>query len=63
MSEYEYGIGCVHYSFQTTDAVHRFGLTKEDAIQWLKEWVDDGGNPSTFFIIRRPVTKWEVLNE
>ncbi len=41
------------------DDPHRDSMTAEEAETWLAEWVEMGGNPDTFTIVRRPVGEWE----
>lgn len=44
------------------DDLHRGPMTEEQARDWVREWVEDGGVPEAFLIVRRAVhvTPWEV---
>lgn len=39
--------------------IHREGLNKGQAIQWIKDFVEDGGNPDTFVVVATPRPIWE----
>lgn len=53
--EFEYGIGCDRYP-----EPHRKGMTSEEAVEWLNEWIEEVGRSEPFFLIRRPVGAWEA---
>lgn len=55
--EYEYGIGR-KYSAEGMFYPHIDDMRREEAEEWISYWE---GDPSTFFIIRRPISKWEVV--
>lgn len=62
--EYEYGI--IYKSDEDSlkskyPEIHRFGYTKEEAENWISEWIEMGGKSNTYKIIRRPVCQWEVV--
>lgn len=58
-SLFEYGI---HRRKATAeDGPWREGMTREEAETWLDEWVEMGGNPDTFEIIRRERGPWKVV--
>lgn len=53
--EYEYGI------FVSREGeLHRGPMTEQAAHEWIEEWLDDGGKPDVFFIMRREVGNWTV---
>jgi hypothetical protein len=58
MTQYEYGIGT---DLENMGPVHRAGMSKEEAEDWLKEWVEIGGNAEKVYIIRREVGQWVSL--
>ncbi len=59
---YEYGI--VHRStvswgdFDDND-LHRSGMYGAEAKRWITEWIEDGGDPEAWLIVRRWVGNWE----
>ncbi len=53
--EYEY---CVMHSDHPNEP-HRGPWTKETCVNWLTEWITDGGRGGVFYLARRPVSKWE----
>lgn len=55
MDIYEYGIWNVKFK-----EIHRIGLTQEEAVKWVDEWLEDGGLGSAFTIVRRPTPEWEI---
>jgi hypothetical protein len=57
--EYEYGIAF----YQQLVDPHRTGFTKEEAEDWVRAWIEDGGRPGAFRVIRRPVGDWEIYEE
>ena len=60
LMKYEYGIGGrVAGGF----VVHRENMSKDRAYKWFDEWIEMGGNPNMFYIIRRPIGEWEIYRE
>lgn len=55
MTRYEYGI-----LRNSSGAVHRSGMTEEEAWSWLNTFFADGGLPSAFSVIRREVLDWQI---
>lgn len=60
---YEYGI--VHVASDINNnkvvSVHRSGLMKYEAERWLAEFLEDGGKPDSFKIVKRPIGEWEII--
>lgn len=63
---YEYGIAWTDPKKWTDGSnPHREGMTREEAVTWLREWEDDirteGAQfkPDLFAVIRRPMGAWE----
>lgn len=51
---YEYGI-----KITRPGTVHREGMSREQALEWVEGWEDDGGKTNLFLVIRRPIGEWE----
>lgn len=59
--KYEYGILFKSSTLGYED-IHRSGYTTlEEAEEWIKEWIEDGGRKDTFKIVRRLISDWEVF--
>jgi hypothetical protein len=56
---YEYGI---QHRLDKPQETHREGMTREQAVDWVLEFVNDGGSSEAFHVIRRPVGQWERDN-
>lgn len=48
--------GIAHRS--TPDRAHAGPFSFADAIRWLAQWNDDGGDPREFKLVRREATEW-----
>lgn len=46
---------------RTGSSIHREGLNKGQAVQWIKDFVEDGGNPDTFVVVASPRPVWETV--
>lgn len=63
MSNYEYGIGM--RGDDPEDELfepHRWGMNRSEAELWVREWEADANKEyqrDLFYVIRRPVGKWE----
>ena len=59
-NETEWGI--VHHL--SPDVLHRGPMTEDEARTWVREWIEDGGNPRSFVVVRRAVysTPWEAVD-
>lgn len=57
MSTIEYGIA--HRNDVLEEQVHRTGMTKEEAEQWIAEWEQDGGVKGAFYVIEREISPWK----
>lgn len=45
-------------------AIHRYPYATEDqARQWIKEWIDDGGSATSFHIRKREISDWEFVGD
>jgi hypothetical protein len=56
--EFEYGIAMRGFESEP----HRWGMTKSEAELWVKDWEADAIKDyqrGLFYVIRRPVGKWE----
>lgn len=51
---YEYGI-----MQHGVAGVHRWGMTAQEAGEWVASWEEDGGRAGAFYVVRRPVGTWE----
>ena len=51
---YEYGIKVTR-----PGNVHREGMTREEAMEWVEGWEEDGGKSGLFIVIRRAIGSWE----
>lgn len=47
----------------TPDRLHRGPLTFADAMRWLVQWEEDGGDPGEFKLVRRETTDWMKCND
>lgn len=56
-TNYEYAI--VYRLFP--DDIHRGPFNKTEAERWVQEWLDDGGHPEAFTIVRRLVGSWDPV--
>jgi hypothetical protein len=52
--KYEYGIMVARPGH-----IHREGLTREQALEWIEGWEDDGGKTDVFTVCRRRIAEWE----
>lgn len=43
------------------DEIHRSGMTKLEAIRWIKDYAEDGGNVEEFVIVASPKHVWETV--
>lgn len=41
--------------------IHRGPETLEWCQQWINEWIADGGNPDTFYLVKRKVESWKLV--
>jgi len=58
--KYEYGIDYAQDALKYKGgSIHRGPMSREDAILWIAEWLEMGGKPGIFKMIRRPVYDWE----
>lgn len=55
----EYGIMHTRYP----DELHRGPMTREAAVEWISEWIIDGGKHDTFYIVSREVQPWKVHSD
>lgn len=55
MPKYEYAV-----FISRENEPHREHLTEQAAHEWIQEWLDDGGKPGIFHIMRRKIGEWEV---
>jgi hypothetical protein len=54
--QYEWGIARnIEWWAETP---HRTGMTEEEALDWIADWIEMGGNKDAFFIVRRPIGYW-----
>lgn len=53
---FEYGI-----TMKGRAGIHRNKMTREQAEQFVSEWLEDGGPDDIFTIVRRPVGEWEPV--
>ena len=53
--EWEYGV----LFERVQDGPHRDGMTREEARDWIAEWIDMGGKASAVSLIRRWHEPWE----
>lgn len=51
---YEYGIWS-----NRDNVLHRDGMSEPGADDWVDEWLDNGGKPGVFRVVRRAVGPWE----
>lgn len=60
--KYEYGVAHnSEISKGVVNEVHRWGMTYEEAVVWVTEWIAMGGNEDSFQIIKRAIGDWEVV--
>ena len=59
-SHHEYGIS---HKGDLWNQVHREGMTKEEARVWMEEWLEMGGKPDAYRIVRRPIGTWKTVKE
>lgn len=43
-------------------SVHRTGMTRDGVKRWMREWIEMGGRPDAFKIIRRRIGLWEEVS-
>lgn len=58
-TEYEYAVFRRNRIMRADRQPHREFATERAAELWIDDWVADGGDPETFFIMRRPISQWE----
>ena len=54
MDDYEYAV-----FRRVSGATHRGPMTEQDAHEWIAEWIDWGGKPDVFYVMRRKISPWE----
>lgn len=54
----EYGIARNTNNFKNED-MHRTGMTKDEAEEWMYDWLRDRGSPTEFYIVCREVSEWD----
>lgn len=57
--KYEYGI-IFKSSTLGYEEIHCLD-TQDEAEQWVREWIEDGGRKDAFKIVRRLISDWEVF--
>jgi len=57
--KYEYGIDYVHDDMRDPDRPHREYGERWKALAFIGGWLEDGGAPNVFKVIRRPLGDWE----
>jgi len=40
--------------------IHREGMTRQEAIDWLQTWIDTGGREDAFFVMAFPKAFWSI---
>lgn len=61
--KYEYGIEWVDEDMRDPDGPHREYDSRWKALSFLGSWLEDGGKPGVFKVIRRPVGEWEEVED
>ena len=46
---------------RTANPIYREGLNKDQAVQWIKDFIEDGGDPETFVVVASPRPVWETV--
>lgn len=54
---YEYGI-----MMRRSEHLHRSNMTREEALEFVREAVADGFPTGFFWVVRRPLGDWEFLH-
>lgn len=55
--KYEYGIVLL----RRPEPPHRTGMSLVEAVEWMDTWLEDGGRPDVFSMIRREVAPWQQI--
>ena len=56
--EFEYGIRHV-----ATGRLHRWDMTRTQAVEWIDGWLADGGKPKVWLVVRRELGPWTPRTE
>lgn len=57
----EYGIARNTSEFKNED-MHRTGMTKDEAEEWMQDWLSGRGSPTEYCIVSREVSAWDLAD-